>query len=59
MMTLGKAAHILQNPKLYWSHEVEEAKQYAEKIFLMIATLPGFSDTRLRIRTLSDAENEE
>lgn len=59
MMTLEKASCILQNPKKYWSHQVEEAHQYAVKVFLMVTMLPGFTDTRLRIRTLLDAENEE
>jgi len=59
MMTLEKAAIILQNPKNYRSHQVEEAHQFAVKVFLMVTMLPGFTETRLRIRTLLDAENEE
>ena len=51
-MTIERACRILQNPKSYWSHEVEEAKQIAIKVFQMIVTLPDFNDTLDKLRTM-------
>ena len=59
MMTIEKAYCILTNPKMYWSHEVEEAKKYAEDIFVMIAIQPEYYGTRLILRTMLDEESEE
>ena len=34
-MTLAKAAEILQNPKDYWSHEVDDARRTAREFLIM------------------------
>ena len=59
MMTIERACCILQNPKKYWSHEVEEAHQFAVKVFLMVAMMPNFTETRLLLRSMLDGESEE
>ena len=59
MMDIDKAYCILTNKKKYWSHEIEEAKQFAEKIFILIAIQPEYKQTRLLLRAALDEENEE
>ena len=59
MMDIDKAYCILTNKKKYWSHEVEEAKKYAEKAFVMIALLPEFAETRPVLQRLLDGEFEK
>jgi len=59
MMSIDKACCVLCNPKQYWSHEVEEAKQIAERVFKMVVTLPEFTETLLRLRTLWDDDDAE
>ena len=58
-MTIDKACCVLRNSKQYWSHEVEEAKQIAIKVFIIIVMQPEFMETLLRLRTLWDDDDAE
>ena len=58
-MTITEANEILTFPREHWSHEVEDAKRVAFEVLELIATRKEFSETRLRLQTFRDGDNEE
>lgn len=58
-MTIAEAAEILTHPKKHWSHEIDDARGVACTVLELIVTRKEFSETRLRLQTFMDKENEE
>lgn len=55
-MTIKQIDDILQHPKDYWSHEVEEAKEAAKQVVHIIALLQDRNGEE--IRKMMERRNE-
>lgn len=58
-MTIEQIDTILQHPKDYWSHEVEEAKEAAKKVVHILADYSETIDARHFINKMMERKDKE
>ena len=58
-MTIEQIDDILQHPKDYWSHEVEEAKEAAKQVVHILADYSEATDAKNFINKMMGRKNAD